>query len=61
MPEIFTVVRKVISCPFWSARAVIADFMPVLVFHNMATIVSKKEWVQEVRGFMKKKLVVAEI
>lgn len=47
--EIFSVVRTVILCPFWSARAVIADFMPVLVFHNMATIASKKEWVEEVR------------
>lgn len=46
--EIFHILHNVVVCPFWSARAVIAEFLPVFVFHNMATIISKKEWVEEV-------------
>lgn len=48
IPPLFSVVRKVVECPFWSARAVIADFLPVLVFHNMPIIISNKELVEEV-------------
>lgn len=49
LPHIFSAMRKVLSCPFWSARAVLAEFLPVLVFHNMATIISRIEWAKEVK------------
>ncbi|KAF5303620.1 hypothetical protein FQA39_LY09867 [Lamprigera yunnana] len=38
-------IEKVAVCPFWSARAAIAEFIPVLVFHNFSTIISGEEWI----------------
>ena len=49
MPSALQAMRKVATCPFWSARAVITEFMSGFVFHNMATIISKKEWVLDIQ------------
>lgn len=49
IPPIIEAIKNVANCPFWSARAVIAEFLQVLVFYNMATIVSREEWVLEVK------------
>ncbi|KYB26764.1 proteasome activator complex subunit 4 [Tribolium castaneum] len=49
MPSALEAIRKVATCPFWSARAVITEFMSGFVFHNMPTIISKKEWVLDIQ------------
>jgi proteasome activator subunit 4 len=49
MSAAIAAIKKVATCPFWSARAVITEFMSAFVFHNMATIISKKEWVLEIQ------------
>ncbi|CAH1169598.1 unnamed protein product [Phaedon cochleariae] len=50
MPDAIAVVKKVAGCPSWSARAVIAEFLPVYVFYNMATINARKDWVLEIQS-----------
>lgn len=53
VPAALAAIKKVAECPFWSARAVIAEFIPVLVFHNFATIIVHQDWVLEVNDFSK--------
>lgn len=48
VPAVLKVINKVSICPFWSARAVIAEFIPVLVFHNFEIIFAQNQWVLEV-------------
>lgn len=50
LPDALKAITKVAKCPFWSARAVIAEFIPVFVFHNMASIIHTN-MVQEVNIF----------
>lgn len=51
IPCAIEAIRKVAKCPSWSARALIADFLPIFVFYNMATINAQKSWVVEVSSF----------
>lgn len=48
IPHAIEAFKRVAKCPSWSARAVLADFLPVFVFYNMATINAEKHWNQEV-------------
>ncbi|XP_018576290.1 proteasome activator complex subunit 4 [Anoplophora glabripennis] len=45
-------IRKVANCPSWSARALIAEFLPIFVFYNMATINAEKSWVLEIQAIV---------
>lgn len=49
IPGALEAIQNVTRCPFWSARAAIAEFISVFVFHNMATLISKPEWVAQVK------------
>lgn len=48
IPQAIEAIEKVAKCPSWSSRAVLADFIPVFVFYNMATINAEKQWNQQV-------------
>ncbi|KAJ8931970.1 hypothetical protein NQ314_015068 [Rhamnusium bicolor] len=48
IPCAIDAIKKVAECPSWSARGVIAEFLPIFVFYNMATINAQKHWVLEV-------------
>lgn len=50
IPSVLAAIKKVAACPSWSARAIIAEFLPAFIFYNMATINSRKEWVQELQS-----------
>ncbi|CAG9857916.1 unnamed protein product [Phyllotreta striolata] len=52
IPEAMAVIRKVARCPSWSARAIIAEFLPIYIFYNMAAINSRPEWVQEIQSIV---------
>lgn len=41
-------IRKVAHGPFWSGRAVIAEFLAVFVFYNMPSFHSNAQWKNEV-------------
>lgn len=56
IPCAIDAIRKVAKCPSWSARALIADFLPIFVFYNMATINARKSWVLEVSPLTIKKI-----
>ncbi|KAK5647619.1 hypothetical protein RI129_002511 [Pyrocoelia pectoralis] len=45
IPAALSAIEKVSLCPFWSARGAIAEFIPVLVFHNFSTIIANNSWV----------------
>ncbi|KAG5878460.1 hypothetical protein JTB14_022783 [Gonioctena quinquepunctata] len=47
IPNAIRVIRKVAKCPSWSARALIAEFLPIYVFYNMAHFSARKDWVLE--------------
>ncbi|KAJ8924060.1 hypothetical protein NQ315_006837 [Exocentrus adspersus] len=49
IPCAIEAIKKVAKCPSWSARALIADFLPIFVFYNMATINAQKVWVLEIQ------------
>lgn len=53
IPSALEAIRKVSVCPFWSARFAITEFIPVFVFHNMATIITKSDWIVQVFGLKK--------
>lgn len=48
IPDLIDAIRQVSLCPFWSAREAIAEFISAFVFHNMATLNSRPEWVVQV-------------
>lgn len=48
VPAALDAITEVANSPVWSARGVIAEFIPVFVFHNFATIISHEEWVLKV-------------
>lgn len=48
VPDALSAIDLVSSCPFWSARACVAEFISVFVFHNMATLITKNEWIDQV-------------
>ncbi|XP_017776330.1 PREDICTED: proteasome activator complex subunit 4-like isoform X2 [Nicrophorus vespilloides] len=49
IPNIISCIKDVSVCPFWSARAVIAEFIGVFVFHNMANIIMNKKWIDDIQ------------
>ncbi|KAJ8979647.1 hypothetical protein NQ317_001354 [Molorchus minor] len=49
IPCAIDAIKKVAKCPSWSARAVIADFLPIFIFYNMATINAQKAWGLEIQ------------
>lgn len=58
IPNALEAFKKVAKCPSWSSRAVLADFLPVFIFFNMATINAEKQWNQEVCMFVSNSLVL---
>ncbi|XP_072396223.1 proteasome activator complex subunit 4-like [Diabrotica undecimpunctata] len=52
IPDAIGVIKKVAGSPSWSARAVIAEFLPIYIFYNMAAINSRKEWVLEIQSIV---------
>ncbi|CAH1108407.1 unnamed protein product [Psylliodes chrysocephalus] len=50
IPEAIDVIRRVAKSPSWSARAIIAEFLPIYIFYNMAAINSRLEWVKEIQS-----------
>lgn len=48
IPQALEAIKKVARCSSWLSRAVLADFLPVFVFYNMATINAEKVWNKEV-------------
>lgn len=49
VPSFLAALKKASECKLWSARAVVAEFIPVIVFHNFSTIITNDHWVKEVR------------
>ncbi|KAK4885236.1 hypothetical protein RN001_001507 [Aquatica leii] len=49
IPAALAAIEKVSVCPFWSARAAIAEFIPVFVFHNFSTVIANEEWVDKIK------------
>ncbi|KAF5308174.1 hypothetical protein FQR65_LT06354 [Abscondita terminalis] len=49
IPAALAAIETVSVCPFWSARAAIAEFIPVLVFHNFSTIIANENWVAQIK------------
>lgn len=52
VPTVLEVLKSVTVCPFWSARAVILEFIQVFVFHNMATIISNESWIAQIQAMV---------
>ncbi|XP_022913061.1 proteasome activator complex subunit 4A-like [Onthophagus taurus] len=52
LPAALEAAKIVSKCPFWSARSVIAEFISVLVFHNMAIFVANNEYIMEVQSII---------
>lgn len=52
IPKILDIVDEASQCRLWSSRAALAEFLPVLVFHNMATIQTRVEWVDRIIEIM---------
>ncbi|XP_050294149.1 proteasome activator complex subunit 4B-like [Anthonomus grandis grandis] len=52
IPDSLEAIKKVVHCPLWSARAVLAEYLPVFLFYNMPTIHSNQEWVQKVQNLV---------
>lgn len=48
VPDALKAIKEVSLCPSWSARESIAEFISVFVFHNMATLITKDEWINQV-------------
>ncbi|XP_076268331.1 proteasome activator complex subunit 4-like isoform X1 [Rhynchophorus ferrugineus] len=49
IPDAITAIAKVVRCPLWSARSIIAEFIPVFVFYNMPTVNKNPEWVLQIQ------------
>ncbi|XP_044747476.1 proteasome activator complex subunit 4-like [Coccinella septempunctata] len=52
VPEIIRIIETVIACPLWTARGVLAEFLSSFVFHNMAIISSREEWITQIKSFV---------
>ncbi|XP_056636067.1 proteasome activator complex subunit 4-like [Diorhabda sublineata] len=52
IPDAIDVIKRVSRCPSWSARAIIAEFLPIYTFYNMAAINSRREWVLEIQSIV---------
>lgn len=49
VPILLDTLKEVSECPFWSARAVIPEFLQIFVFHNMSTVISNKDWIAQIQ------------
>ncbi|KAG8223216.1 hypothetical protein J437_LFUL003567 [Ladona fulva] len=52
VPTALSAIRQVAQCSSWWARATVLDYLQVLVFHNMATVMSQDSWVAEVTSLV---------
>ncbi|KAK9752668.1 Proteasome-substrate-size regulator, mid region [Popillia japonica] len=52
VPAALEAAQKVSTCPSWSARSVIVEFISVLVFHNLAVFITQEEWVLQVQNMV---------
>lgn len=52
VPGVIEIIESVITCPLWTARSLLAEFLSSFVFHNMAIISSREEWIEKVRFFL---------
>lgn len=52
IPYAIEAVSEVVRCPLWSARSAISEVLPVLIFYNMATINSNKQWVLQIQDLV---------
>ncbi|XP_046402715.1 proteasome activator complex subunit 4A-like [Ischnura elegans] len=52
VPVALSSIRQVAQCSSWWARSTVLDYLQVLVFHNMATVMSEDSWVQEVTNLV---------
>lgn len=52
IPSVIDILANIAICPFWNARATLAEFIQVFVFHNMATIVNNKDWVLKIQNLV---------
>lgn len=50
IPAALAAVDKISESSSWSARSSCAEFLQVLVFHNMSTLISNKEWIKQVQN-----------
>lgn len=48
IPQAICTIKRVAGSSSWSSRAAVAEYIQVFVFHNMALLLSRDEWVQEV-------------
>jgi len=48
IPDALQTIEQVTHCPLWSARALVAEFLPCFVFYNMPTLQNNPEWVLKV-------------
>lgn len=52
MQEYLDKIEEVSNSSSWSARLAIIDIMQVAVFHNMAIVLSRPEWVEKVQSIV---------
>ncbi|KAL3286253.1 hypothetical protein HHI36_000763 [Cryptolaemus montrouzieri] len=52
MPSLLKILESSLSCPLWSARSTLAEFLSTFVFHNVAILSSRDEWVNKVQSFV---------
>ncbi|XP_066249765.1 proteasome activator complex subunit 4B-like [Euwallacea similis] len=52
IPDALAAIESVAHCPLWSARAVIAEFLPIFVFYNLPTLLTHSEWVLKVQNLV---------
>ncbi|CAH0550528.1 unnamed protein product [Brassicogethes aeneus] len=52
IPHALEAIKRVAKSPFWSARAVMAEFLSVFVFYNMPSFHANQHWVTEVENLV---------
>lgn len=52
MEDCLTKIDEVSYSASWSARLAIVDIMQVIVFHNMAIVISRPKWVEKVQSIV---------
>ncbi|KAL1501106.1 hypothetical protein ABEB36_006493 [Hypothenemus hampei] len=52
IPDAIQAVIEVSRCHLWSARSVLAEFLPVFILFNMPTIQSNSEWVIQIQDLV---------
>ncbi|KAK9875517.1 hypothetical protein WA026_007908 [Henosepilachna vigintioctopunctata] len=52
VPELFAIIDSVIACPLWSARADLTEFLTTFVFHNLAILSSREEWIRKIQSIV---------